>query len=236
MQLGVREVAKILAVSEKTVYRWIKQGVIPVYRVQDQYRIHRAELLEWVTTRKMRVSEEIFQEPEASGQPVSLVDALEAGGIFYRVEGRDRDSVLREVVNSMRLPDGVDREFLYQVILAREKLCSTAVGDGMAIPHPRSPLVLHVDRPAINLSFLEHRVEFGAIDNQPVRVLFTLVSPTVRGHLLLLSRLSFAIHDSRFKEVILLPGARDEILTEARRLDEMLNNKMPNGEKRAVVE
>ena len=232
MQLGVRDAARILGVSEKTIYRWIKQGTLPAYRVQDQYRIHRAELLEWVTTRKIPVSEEIFQEPEAAGEPPSLASALEAGGVFYRVEGRDRESVLREVVDSMRLPDGVDREFLYRVILAREKMCSTAVGGGIAIPHPRSPLVLHVARPSINLSFLEHQVEFGAIDKQPVRVLFTLVSPTVRGHLVLLSRLSFALHDPRFKQVILIPGTRDEILREARRLDEILTPPAPAGEKR----
>jgi len=235
MQLHVREVARILDVSEKTIYRWIKQGAIPAYRVQDQYRIHRAELLEWVTKRKMKVSEEIFQEPEADGEQPGLASALEAGGIFYRVEGRDRDTVLREVVDSMRLPDGVDRGFLYQIILAREKMCTTAIGDGIAIPHPRSPLVLHVARPSITLSFLEYPVEFGAIDNQPVRVLFTLVSPTVRGHLALLSRLSFAIHDPQFKQVILTPGTREEILREARRLDEILANRAPNGEKRNVV-
>lgn len=235
MQLNVRDVARILDVSEKTVYRWIGQGVLPAYRVQDQYRVHRAELLEWVTTRKMKVSEEIFQEPESATQPVSLVSALETGGIFYRVEGADRDTVLREVVESMRLPDGVDRDFLYRVILAREKICSTAVGGGIAIPHPRSPLVLHVERPSINLSFLEHPVEFGAIDNQPVRVLFTMVSPTVRGHLLLLSRLSFAIHDPAFKAVILEPGSREAILRESRRLDEILNHRLPDGENRSAV-
>ncbi len=235
MHLHVRDVARILSVSEKTVYRWISQGAIPAYRVQDQYRIHRAELLEWVTQRKIKVSEEIFQEPEAAGEQPGLAPALEAGGVFYRVDGRDRDSVLREVVNSMRLPDGVDREFLYQIILARENMCSTAVGDGIAIPHPRSPMVLHVARPSITLCFLEHPVDFSAMDMQPVRVLFTLVSPTVRGHLAMLSRLSFAIHDQGFRQVILTPGTREEILRESRRLDEMLDKRAPGGEKRNVV-
>jgi nitrogen PTS system EIIA component len=45
MQLGVREVAELLNVSEKTVYRWLKQGKLPAYKINDQYRIHRAELL-----------------------------------------------------------------------------------------------------------------------------------------------------------------------------------------------
>lgn len=42
MQLGVRDVARILNVSEKSIYRWIQQGQIPAYKVNDQYRFNRA--------------------------------------------------------------------------------------------------------------------------------------------------------------------------------------------------
>lgn len=222
MELRIREVAKLLMVSDKTVYRWIKAGAIPAYRVHDQYRVNRIELLEWVTAQKMPVSEEIFNEPK-SEEPHSLSRALENGGIFYRVEGMDKPSVLRSVVDGMRLPDGVDKGFLYRVLLAREAACSTAIGDGIAIPHPRNPIVLHVTRPSVTLCFLENPVEFGAMDGKPVQVLFTLVSPTVRTHLQTLSRLAFALQDTGFKSVISEPATRDVILTEARRLDVALD-------------
>ena len=58
----IRDAAALLNVSEKTVYRWIEQGELPAYRVDDQYRINRAELLEWATSRKLHVSPEIFAE------------------------------------------------------------------------------------------------------------------------------------------------------------------------------
>ncbi len=225
MQLKIREVAALLGVSDKTVYRWIKDGVIPAYRVHDQYRVNRMELLEWVTSQKMAVSEEIFNEPAESQETVSLAHALEAGGISYRVEGTDKPSVLRAIVEVMRLPDGVEREFIFRVLLSRENVCSTAIGGGIAIPHPRNPIVLHVTRPSVTLCFLENPVEFGAMDGQPVQALFTLVSPTVHHHLQLLSRLSFALHDEGFKSVIANPGTREVILTEARRLDGLLDER-----------
>ena len=85
----------LLSVSEKTIYRWIKQQTIPAYRVQDQYRFNRAEILEWATSRRMNVSSEIFAEPEAASQPIpALLTALEAGGCFYRVSGFDKESAL----------------------------------------------------------------------------------------------------------------------------------------------
>src|SRR5438105_8303406 len=105
MQLTVRDAARLLIVSEKTIYRWINQGSLPAYRVNEQYRFNRAELLEWATARKINVSAEIFHEPESNGAPLpQLVAALEAGGIFYRLTGSDRESVLRAVVENMRLP------------------------------------------------------------------------------------------------------------------------------------
>ena len=54
MQLTVRDVARLLNVSEKTIYRWIKEASIPAYRVNEQYRFNRAELLEWATLEEDR--------------------------------------------------------------------------------------------------------------------------------------------------------------------------------------
>src|SRR6266566_10146735 len=223
MKLTVRDAARLLSVSEKSVYRWIKQGVIPVYQINDQYRFNRAELLEWATSRKISVSPEIFAEPEGGETPPpSLSEALRAGGVHYRVAGTDKASVLHAVVDLMKLPDEVDRDFLYQVLLAREALGSTGVGEGIAIPHVRNPIVLHLSRPMVTLCFLERPVDFGALDGQPVTTLFTLISPTVRAHLHLLSRLGFALRDPAFKSAVTRQTSRDEILDALVRVEGLL--------------
>lgn len=223
MNLTVRNVCGLLRVSEKTVYQWISQGILPAYRINDQYRFNRAELLEWATSRKMTVSAELFDEPESAAVPVpGLAEALQAGGIFYRIGGTDKPSVLRAMVEHLRVPEEVNREFLLQVLLARENLQSTGIGGGVAIPHVRNPIVLHVPRPMVTLCFLEQPVDFDALDGQPVHALFSLISPTVRAHLQLLSRLSFALHDARFKRVIARQGARDDVLAEAERVESAL--------------
>lgn len=219
MQLGVRDVARILNVSEKSIYRWIQQGQLPAYKVNDQYRFNRAELLEWANAQKINVSTEMFAEPDAAAELMpDFADSLEAGGIFYRLEGSDKESALRSVVNAMKLPPDMDREFLLRVLLARESMASTGIGDGIAIPHVRNPIVLSVSHPAISLCFLEKPVDFDAVDGKPVHTLFTLVSPTVRVHLYLLSRLAFALRNPGFKEAVARQGSREEILAAARAL------------------
>lgn len=213
MQLTVRDASRLLAVSEKTIYRWIKQEILPVYRVNEQLRFNRAELLEWATSRRVKISPDIFTETEADSSALpSLVETLKAGGVVYRLDGTDQASVLRAVVDAMKLPDEVDREFLYRVLLARESLGSTGIGDGIAIPHVRNPVVLHVNKPTITLCFLEHPIDFGALDGQPVSTLFALVSPTVKAHLHMLSRLGFVLQNAAFKTAVKRQASRDDLM------------------------
>jgi len=225
MQLGVRDVARILNVSEKSIYRWIHSGQLPAYKVNDQYRFNRAELLEWANDQKINISSEIFTEPDVSAELMpDFADSLATGGIFYRLEGDNKESVLRSVVGVMKLPPEMDREFLLRVLLARESMASTGIGDGIAIPHVRNPIVLSVSHPAICLCFLEKPVEFGAIDGHPVHTLFTLISPTVRIHLYLLARLARALRNPAFMGVVSRQGSRDDILAAARGLETSQND------------
>ena len=76
---------------------------------------------------------------------------------------------------------------------AREALGSTGVGDGIAIPHVRNPIVLHVVRPFVTLGLLTHPIDFAAMDGKPVHALFMVVSPIVPTHLRILAQLGFVL-------------------------------------------
>jgi PTS system nitrogen regulatory IIA component len=221
VNLTVRDISKLLSVSEKTIYRWLKQGSIPAYRIQDQYRFSRAEIMEWAAARRLAVSPTIFDEgaKAAADPPVSLVRALEAGGIHYRVSGDDKTSVLKSLVGYLPLPEGTDRAFLAQMLIARENLGSTAVGNGIAIPHPRLPVILPPSPDTLSLCFLEHPVDFGALDGRPVKTLFVLVSSTVKSHLRLLSRLAFSLRDAEVGRCLAQEAGRDAILGAFARVD-----------------
>ncbi len=202
MNLSVHDAANLLKVSEKTIYRWIKQQAVPAYRVKDQYRFNRAELLEWATSRRLNVSSEIFQEPEDEGQPIpSLLAALEAGGVFYRVSGCDKE---RRCARWCRCSDCQRRWTgnFFSESFWREAIAPTAVGDGIAIPHVRKPLVLNVRRPSLALCFLERPIDYGALDGKPVDTLFTIISPTTRAHLHLMSKLSFVLRDCGVRRAV----------------------------------
>jgi PTS system nitrogen regulatory IIA component len=199
--LSVKEVAKLLNVSEKKVYRMIAQNEVPVNKVGEEYQFNRVELLEWATSMGIHVSTESIVAAPETDSPL-FIDALREGSIAYNVPGNDKVTVLRNVVKLLKLPANVDPEFMYEIIIAREKLGSTGIGDGIAIPHVRNPVILNVNKPVVTLSFLEKPIEFESIDGKPVNVLFTIISPTIRVHLHLLSRLGYVLQNAAFKSVI----------------------------------
>jgi PTS system nitrogen regulatory IIA component len=217
VQLTIRDVSRFFEVSDSTVSQWIRQRGLPAQHVGGQYRFNRAELLEWATANQIRVSLELFDNLEAADEPSpSLADALEAGGVFHGLADTSKDRALRAMIQVLPLPDGIDRELLLRLFLAREAAATTAIGGGIALPHVRNPIVLHVTRPMVVLCYLERPVDFGALDGKPVHVLFSLICPSVRSHLQMLSRLSFALHDQSFREIVMRQPQRDEIVQAAR--------------------
>lgn len=220
MLMKASEVAALLKVDESVVAKWIKKEKLPATMVQGSYRINRVDLLEWATDHGIKVPPELFEAAQADVVLPTLSQALEAGGVHCGVPGDEKLSVLRNVVSLMKLPPRMDPEFLLQVLLAREALGTTAIGDGIAIPHVRNPILLQ-DKPvpAISLCFLEHAVDFGALDGEPVRILFMLTSPTVKVHLHLLSRLAYALHDADFRATLNNACDPAAILEAARRFE-----------------
>jgi len=220
MQLRIRDLTKLLNVTESTVSRWIKQRGLPAQQVGGQYRVNRAELLEWATANQVQVSLELFDHLESDADAVpSLAEALAIGGIHYGLPDTDKHGAIRALVQLLPLPGGVDRELLVRLFLAREACASTAIGDGIAIPHVRNPIVLQVTRPAVTLAFLSQPVDFAALDGKPVNILFSIISPTNRSHLQLLSRLSFALHDDKLREAVARQAPCGEIMGEVRRVE-----------------
>jgi PTS system nitrogen regulatory IIA component len=225
VQLTIRDAAKLLRVNENAVYRWINEQGLPAEQISGHYRFNRAELLEWATIRKINFSPDLIESAGNGNKPPELHDALLFGGVYYHLPGTDKESVLRAAVQRMPLPPTLDPDFLTQVLLSRESQGGTGIGDGLALPHPRYPVVLPVQRPFITLCFLEQPVPYAGLNTpnpQLVHTLFALVCPTVRFHLSLLARLAHALQEPAFRDPIKKQAPVEQIMDQARRLDEAL--------------
>ena len=203
MLLEASEAAQALYVDEKTVLRWIRKDNLPAESIQGNYQINPVDLLEWATEHGIKVNPALYKMPDADHRPLpTLSQALQAGGIHCGFPGVDKETVLRNAVAILDLPPEIDPDFILQVLLAREAMGTTAVGDGIAIPHVRNPILVQLPVPKIALCFLAQPVDFGALDGKPVQILFTIISPTIRMHLHLLSKLAYCLRDQRLRGIL----------------------------------
>ena len=220
MQLSVSDVAQLCDVGENRVFKWVQEEGLPAEQVNGMYRVNPTELLEWATNRKLDVSPAIFQK--MNGDSVSqtgLSDALEIGGVIHEVAGSDREAILTAMVESLPMPRGFDGAELVRLLMARETMGGTALGDGIAIPHPRSPVVLPGATRVVRLGFLIDPIDFDASDGQPVDTLFLMICPTVRDHLQQLARLATVLRDTSFRKTLLEKPSLESIVKEVRRIE-----------------
>jgi len=203
MKLTIKEVAKCLQLPLSTVERWIRQGRIPIQKSGNNLIFTNSAIEKWAASHNLP-----FTKPQKDRAPQedygleNLLPVMKRGGVFRNVQGDDVPVVLQCAVNKMTALSASVKIRLYERLLEREHLTSTGIGKGVAIPHPHDPLADVIDKPLIATCFLEKPIDFAAIDNKPVFVMFILISPTIKLHLHLLSRLSYCVRDNAFVEFL----------------------------------
>lgn len=220
MQLTLRQATSYLNVDEATLRSWIKKRGLPVHRVNEQTYLNPVELWQWAMENGVVVSRRLLDDAKQAVDEVPALSALlDAGGIHHDVEGADKGGTLREVVARLPLPPDLDREFLVTVLEAREAMGSTGIGDGIAIPHARNPILLHVARPLVALCLLTHPVDFDAVDGLPVHALFVVVSPSIPVHLKVLARLGLVLRDADLRRLLRERAPAEQILASVKGLE-----------------
>lgn len=141
-----------------------------------------------------------------------LTDCLEIGSIIPNLRTNKKNAVLEEIVQCVAVrKDEIDPQHLLAVILEREKIGSTAIGEGVAIPHGKLPEVKQVFA-----AFARSRagVDFDSQDGTPTHLFFLLVAPeeSTSEHLEALARVSRLVKDPSFRESLMQAETADEIM------------------------
>jgi PTS system nitrogen regulatory IIA component len=213
MQLTLRQAAKYLGISESTARRWIGERGLPVHEVSERLYLNAVELWEWAVEHGVTVSRSLLEHARRAPDTVAPISQLlRTGGVFHDIDAKDKRDVLRQFVARLPLPPEQDRATLLSVLEAREAMGSTGVGDGIAIPHVRNPIVLHVEAAFVTLGLLKHPVEFDAIDGKPVHTLFMVVSPTVPVHLRILAQLGFLLRDDVLRDMLRTRASAEDLI------------------------
>jgi PTS system nitrogen regulatory IIA component len=180
--LTIEEVAKYLRVSERTVYDWAQRGEIPAGKIGTVWRFKKTEIEKWVNDR-LSVN---TMEPQYGA--IQIENILSPDRIVFLNHAAKRDALQALADNLAQAPQVKNRQELVQEIIKREDLMSTAIGRGIAIPHVRlasvTDLVVSVGISRTDI------VDFQALDDEPVRLLF-MIAAAYNQHAYYLQTLSF---------------------------------------------
>jgi len=232
MQLTFRDVLEVFHVPEKTIHDWIEKKKMPYTMANEQRYFNYIALLDWALEKKIKLTPEVLalgdREKNNSGV---LYQAIKIGHIYYDFPGDNLEEVLKAIVDVLPLPARLNKESLVAMLVAREKMMTTAIGNGIAIPHVRNPVVLSIERPCVTLCFLKNPVDFKALDRKPVFAVFTILSPSVKEHLAILSRLAFCLQKTRLQEYLHERASSEKILAEVMVMESTISPNLNGDEK-----
>jgi nitrogen PTS system EIIA component len=211
MDLRIKDLVKLLGVPEKTVRLWVKESRIPHRVISHQIRFNRAEINEWILDAKPELASKLLGLSIA-GRPTHLTDLLRLGGIHYDLPGRTVPEILKNALENFRTPEGLSKADLLATLIDREDLMTTAIGRGIAVPHPRNPIITKVEDARVAIFLLKKPADFGALDGRPVQVLFLVLAENPRRHLEVLSKISYLCQLPEFLAVLDARRPEEEIL------------------------
>ncbi|MBQ5998843.1 MAG: PTS sugar transporter subunit IIA [Treponema sp.] len=143
---------------------------------------------------------------------VKLEELIRKGGVFDKIEGASSDLVYKEIVNAMSFSESVSKNEVYEALCAREKIMSTAVGNGIALPHCRIPVIKDMSDQRIAIVYLKEPLPMNAPDGIPVNTMFVILAQNQSDHIQILSALAGLLKVNEFRKLLADHASEAEIL------------------------
>ena len=142
---------------------------------------------------------------------MKLSEIITRQSVIANLKARDKAGVLRELADVICTAESsIDKDALVKVLEERERLGSTGIGDGVAIPHGK---LNGIDKPLMSFGRSKSGVDFDSMDTQPVHLFFLLVAPenSAGAHLKVLAKIARMLKNSNLRKRLLEAKDEDEI-------------------------
>lgn len=221
MDLKIKDVSELLSVSDSTVRRWIAEGKIPHYRINNQIYFSRSEIEDWMLNHGHQkiVAAPLSSDhsddkttsislPKKGTKQFSLLRAIHKGDVLQAIPGKTKEEIIRETMKRVSKRIGLDADVVTDLLLDREQMMATGLNNGIGVPHTRDSL-LKAHQDAIVVVFPENPIDYGSLDQIPVHTLFFLFACDDKSHLNLLARIAhLSSQSSILKELEKKPGKK----------------------------
>jgi PTS system nitrogen regulatory IIA component len=142
---------------------------------------------------------------------VKITDFLNVHTVIPALKSREKNAALEEMAHQLAAQHpSLEGPRVLRVLLEREKISTTAIGEGVAIPHGKLP---GVDKVVGVFARSPEGVDFASLDGEPTHLFFTLIAPedAAADHLKALARISRLLKDTAFRNRLMKGQTRQEI-------------------------
>lgn len=205
--LSISEAAEYLKVGESVVKEMIKSGVVKKNGVAKNVKVSKNEIDEWLATLSDNEEEQLAMKRVVCHfqdyfKPENILMDFHADNKYEAI------SIMSKKARDLKIVK--DYRWLYEVVVAREELVSTAVGKGVAMLHPRHMHPTKISQPTVLFGRTTEGVEFDAPDDKPVNLVFMLLLHNDKQHLFSLSYITkFLMQEENINKLIKANSAED---------------------------
>ncbi len=142
---------------------------------------------------------------------MKIMDIFRKEYIIEELKAKTKRDVLAELSGVFHRENGrINHEYMINTLLEREKLGSTGIGDGIAIPHGK---LADIDELIVTFGRSKEGVAFDSMDGKPANLFFLLLAPesTTGLHLKALAKISKMLKDSSFRKKLIDAKSKDEL-------------------------
>jgi nitrogen PTS system EIIA component len=193
--MDLEELARYLRRDAREVHRLAKRGHLPGQKVAGKWRFARAEINHWLEMQMSGLTDEQLTDLEVGHageehEPL-LADLLSTDCMAVPLASSSRISILKELIRLAEQSWQVyDPTALFEAVQKREEMATTALEEGVAIPHPRRPQSSILGDSVVAYGRTAHPIPFGAPDGILTDIFFLVCCRDERTHLRILARLS----------------------------------------------
>ncbi len=221
MELNIKDISHLLMLPEKEVQQLIKKNEIPFQHLHDKVVFNKHQIIEWALGHNLPIN--VSGHQKLSEYHIETLGTLLDKDSFHYDCELTETGYLEQMISQINFERNVDKEIIVQLLKSRESMMSTAIGNGISLPHPRVPLMVGKNKPLINFFFPNKPLDLKSIDGKPVHTLIMLISQTIKQHLSLIAHLSFLLSKETFRFALENRLECNEILDIITKIEETRN-------------
>lgn len=223
----IRTMAKKLGVSEKTIYRMLKENQVPfAVKMGGQWRFRMDAIDSWLNARGANAETGTGK----ADTTISVHDGLQQGGVFYRIHGKNRDEAISELFATLPYSTAIDHQATKLSIFTRESLASSSM-QGIAYMGISDERPVYFTKSMVLLAFLEKPADFKASDGVATEAFFLILPANRAEQAILEMRLIRLAQDGDFLREIKSQPSRKVLLDKIRCREEAIFVNRRKGDK-----